>query len=41
MANGDIYAYNIGGYDGTNAGGNGVLSLQSMLDGLENLLSNI
>ena len=28
MQNGDIYAYGVGGYDGTNAGQNGVSSIQ-------------
>ena len=31
MQNGDIYAYGVGGYDGTNAGQNGINTLQDSL----------
>ena len=41
MQNGDVYVVGLGGYDGTNAGASGVLSLQQILAGIETLLSQI
>ena len=41
MQNGDVYVKGLGGYDGTNAGASGVLTLQAILSGIETLLAQI
>ena len=39
MVNNDLYVRNVGGYDGTNAGGGGIKTLQTVLNGKQDTLT--